>query len=366
MAVRRHKSHGTWVWQARVSYQGRRRSVYRATKNEAKEAEAQLLQDLKAERDQAVQVEQAPATLRMLLEHYVADLEQRGKGADTVIRATSTAKMIERVTPALLDLPVSAIGDAEIFAFRNARARDGKIVYETVAGKRQERRIPNKPSTINRDLRTFRAALKRARPEYRFPGGAFFPADDTRVRWLRPEEELLVLEPMPSPFREIAKLAALTLMRQGELLSLRPEYVHLEQGVVLLPKAKGGARPVILNAEAQKILRSQLERQEGKAWVFPNPDGDPYSRIHVSRVFRKAARAAGLKDFRFHDLRHHGATMALNAGFTAPIVMALGGWKSEAMMRRYAAVTDRTLRAAAEAVSGSELVRDRRVSPVGR
>ena len=39
--------------------------------------------------------------------------------------------------------------------------------------------------------------------------------------------------------------------------------------------------------------------------------------------------------------------------FPAPIVMALGGWKTERMMRRYAAVTDQTLRAAAEAVSGS-------------
>lgn len=126
------------------------------------------LQTLKAERDRAVHAEQAPATLRMLLEHYVADLEQRGKGDDTVIRATSTAKMIERVTPVLLDMPVSAIGDAEIFAFRNARAREGKVVYETVAGEEQERRVPNKPSTINRDLRTLRAALKKARPEYRF------------------------------------------------------------------------------------------------------------------------------------------------------------------------------------------------------
>jgi len=44
----------------------------------------------------------------------------------------------------------------------------------------------------------------------------------------------------------------------------------------------------------------------------------------------------------------------LRPGFTAPIVMALGGWKTERMMRRYAAVTDQTLRAAAEAVSGSE------------
>jgi integrase len=109
---------------------------------------------------------------------------------------------------------------------------------------------------------------------------------------------------------------------------------------------------VILSAEAQKILRGHLESHSA-AWVFPGPGGVPYSRVHVSRVFRKAARGAGLKDFHFHDLRHHGATMAMNAGFTAPIVMALGGWKSEAMMRRYAAVTDPTLRAAAEAVSGT-------------
>jgi len=61
------------------------------------------------------------------------------------------------------------------------------------------------------------------------------------------------------------------------------------------------------------------------------------------------ARSAGLRDFHFHDLGHHGATMALNAGFTAPIVMALGGWKTEWMMRRYASVTDQTLRRAAEA-----------------
>ncbi len=39
-------------------------------------------------------------------------------------------------------------------------------------------------------------------------------------------------------------------------------------------------------------------------------------------------------------------------GFTVPIVMALGGWKTEKMMRRYAAVTAQTLQAAAEAVSG--------------
>ena len=52
--------------------------------------------------------------------------------------------------------------------------------------------------------------------------------------------------------------------------------------------------------------------------------------------------------------------MALNAGFTGEIVMALGGWKSGRMMRRYAAVTDQTLRAATEAVSGHEPVPTRK------
>lgn len=88
---------------------------------------------------------------------------------------------------------------------------------------------------------------------------------------------------------------------------------------------------------------------------LPGPGRRPYRRDRIGKVFRKAASASGLQDFHFHDLRHHGATMALNRGFTAPIVMALGGWKTERMMRRYAAVTDATLRAAAEAVSGSEL-----------
>jgi hypothetical protein len=111
-------------------------------------------------------------------------------------------------------------------------------------------------------------------------------------------------------------------------------------------------RHVVLNTEAQGILARALNRNGGE-WVFPNPETRrPYSRHYVGKVWRKAARAAGLTDFHFHDLRHHGATMALNAGFSAPIVMSLGGWKTERMMRRYAAVTDKTLRAAAETMSG--------------
>jgi len=334
MAIYRKRVNGRKVWWVRVNYRRLNASRVCESREAAKDAEAELREALRRKVEQEEQAGLQPATVKALFEAYVADLENRGKGPDTVSRAAQTATAFEAVVPELLEKSVGKIVAADIFAFREARSRAGA-----------------KPSTINRDLRTVRAMLKAARPDFKFPGGAFFPEDETRVRWLRPEEELLVLEPMASPFREIAKLAALTLMRLSEIRLLRREMVHLEQGVVLLPRAKGGARPVILSESARKILQAQLESHD-KVWAFPSPEGVPYSRIHVSRVFRKAARAAGLNDFRFHDLRHHGATMALNAGFTAPIVMQLGGWKTEKMMRRYAAVTDRTLRAAAEAVSG--------------
>jgi integrase len=335
MPIYRRRINGRKVYWVRVNYKSLNKSRICETREAARDAEAELRTMLKKKVDEVEAVGQQPATMKALFEAYVADLEARGKGPDSVGRAAQTATAFEAVLPEFLGAPVGQLKEKDIFAFREARTRAG-----------------TKPSTVNRDLRTIRAMLKRARPDFRFPSGAFFPEDETRVRWLRPDEEITVLEPMPSPFREMAKLAGLTLMRQGEIRTLRREMVHLEQGVVLLPRAKGGARPVILSEAARKILLAQLETHD-KTWVFPSPEGVPYSRIHVSRVFRKAARTAGLKDFHFHDLRHHGATMALNAGFTAPIVMQLGGWKTEKMMRRYAAVTDQTLRAAAEAVSGN-------------
>jgi integrase len=246
-----------------------------------------------------------------------------GKGEGTIARAVQTGAVLEALLPELLTKPVGT--EADIFAFRRARAERPCFTPRPRDPEKRPARpsAPAKASTINRDLRTLRAMLKRVQPDFHFPTAAFFPEDETRVRWLRPDEELTVLEPMPSPFREIAKLAALTLMRQTEIRTLRREMVHMEQGVVLLPRAKGGARPVILSQDARKLLQHQLEAHD-KAWVVPGPDGVPYSRIRVSRVFRKAPRGAGLKDFHFHDLRHHGATMTLNAGFTAPIVMQLG------------------------------------------
>ena len=139
-----------------------------------------------------------------------------------------------------------------------------------------------------------------------------------------------------------------------EIRLLRRDDVHLEQGVILLPQAKAGARPVILSAAAQKILQGQLEAARPASGSFPGPDGRPYSREQIGKVFRRAAtRRPGSRTSTSTTSATTGRRWRSTRASPAPIVMALGGWKTERMMRRYAAVTDQTLRAAAEAVSGT-------------
>jgi integrase len=356
MAVKQVRVHGKKRWQARVAYQGNRLSRLCESKDAAKIAEAELLQELRATSEREAQEGAAPATLALLCEAYVLDLEARGKSPDSITRAKDTAKRLEEFLGPRMQGPLS-LTEADFYAYRAHRLRQwAKRGKKAKDGTKALLPGRTKASTINRDFRTLRAMLKRALPGFRFPAGVFLPEDETRVRWLKPEDELLIFATMPAPFGDMARLAAITMMRVTEIRTLRRDQVDLAQGVVTLPRTKTIPRHVVLSAEARGILARALETVKSE-YGFPNPDGGPYSRVHVGRVWRKAAKAAGLTDFHFHDLRHHGATMALNAGFTAPIVMALGGWKTERMMRRYAAVTDKTLRAAAEAVSGAEMLR---------
>jgi integrase len=326
--------HGKWYWQARPSYKGRRKSRLCDTQEEAKRVKAELLMQLMEEVREEGRITENPDTLELLCDAYMADLERRGKAEDSIRGVKTTKKRLEEFFGQRMKEPLDLLTEADLFAFKAHYARTG-----------------SKPSTINHDLANIHTMLKLFAPHFSFPKGIFFPQDVTRVRYLTPDQMARVMSLLPSPFREIAQFAALTLMRLTEILRLRRDQVSLQQGVIVLPRTKTGPGTVVLSTEAQRLLQAQLESHHNP-WVFPSPKtGLPYSRSCVSAKWHKATIEAGLEDFHFHDLRHHGATMALNAGFASPIVMALGRWSSERVMRRYAAVTDTTLRAAAEAVS---------------
>jgi integrase len=186
--------------------------------------------------------------------------------------------------------------------------------------------------------------LKGAIPEFKVPTNIFPPENLTRVRMLSPEEYTTVFpylaEKYGEVFADLSQLALLGVMRQADVRFLKRSQVRLTERVLLLPTTKGDQpRAVRLSPDAITLLTRAMKREPRNDYIFANPrSGQPYSRVHVSRCWRNAARECGLQDFHFHDLRHHGPTVAVNAGASSAVLQAMGGWKSAKMVERYAHV----------------------------
>jgi site-specific recombinase XerD len=78
--------------------------------------------------------------------------------------------------------------------------------------------------------------------------------------------------------------------------------------------------------------------------VFCNAAGEPYDE--VKRSFKTACCKAGIKDFRFHDLRHTFASHLVMNGINLNTVQHLLGHKDIRMTLRYAHMSREHLQAA--------------------
>ena len=109
-------------------------------------------------------------------------------------------------------------------------------------------------------------------------------------------------------------LAITTGARRGELLSLRWSDVDLKRGRLTFPSTKNReTRTVPLPSFALDVLTRHAAQQYGSGnYVFPNAtDKGP---LGIRTAFKFALKHAGVKDFRFHDLRHTAALyLAMNS-----------------------------------------------------
>lgn len=80
--------------------------------------------------------------------------------------------------------------------------------------------------------------------------------------------------------------------------------------------------------------------------VFPNATGE--KPLGIRNAFEDAVERAGLKDFRFHDLRHTFASyLAMNGASLLEIAEVLGH-KTLAMVKRYAHLCEAHTRSVVE------------------
>ena len=130
-------------------------------------------------------------------------------------------------------------------------------------------------------------------------------------------------------------LAIATGARQAELIGLRWSDIDLQRRSAILHKTKNGERRSLpLTGLALELLRDlAAARPVGGDHVFPGRRRKP---AFPRRAWEVATAAAGLEDFRFHDLRHSCASYLAMSGASAPEIAAVLGHKTLAMVKRYA------------------------------
>ena len=205
-------------------------------------------------------------------------------------------------------------------------------------------------ATANRYLALVRAVLKRAAGPWQWiekaPSVTLYPEAKRRVRWLNKEEATRLLEALPTHQKPLVRFALATGLRQANILGLKWPDVDMERRTawVHADEAKGGeAIGVPLNDEAMAVLREELGKHPERVFTFK---GRPLGQANT-RAWRNALKRAGIKNFRWHDLRHVWATWHVMAGTTMAELQELGAWKSAEMVRRYAHFAPEQLRAAA-------------------
>jgi len=158
--------------------------------------------------------------------------------------------------------------------------------------------------------------------------------NNRRLRYLSAQECQALVNACGPHLMPIVITALHTGMRKEEILSLEWERnVDLVHGFILLDKTKNGERrEVPINATLQGALKGII-RHVDSPYVFVDREGKRFK--DVKRSYHSALRKAGIKDFRFHDLRHTFASQLVMAGVDIITVKELLGHKSLAMTLRY-------------------------------
>jgi site-specific recombinase XerD len=158
--------------------------------------------------------------------------------------------------------------------------------------------------------------------------------NDSRLRWLRPEEEEQIRTQLViDTHRWEFDLALHTGMRRGEQFWLRWKDIDLERGKLTV-KGKTGRRHIEANVTAVSALRKLHMRTGEKEFVCPDNDGK--AKRDWRRWLLDAVKDAGVEDFHWHDLRHTFASRLVMAGVDIRTVQELLGHKSINQTMRYA------------------------------
>jgi len=171
-------------------------------------------------------------------------------------------------------------------------------------------------------------------------GVKLFRENNERLRYLTQDEAQRLVEAATPHLKPIIIMALNTGMRYGEIAALKWKDVDLDGRNITITRSKNGQmRKVPINENLYETLLAHKGDVPGDGYVFcQGGSGIPYKSVRKS--FITATKAAGIDDFKFHDLRHTFASHLVMKGVGIATVKELLGHKTLAMTIRYSHLSD--------------------------
>lgn len=309
----------------------KRRYVSGKTKTETRAKLAKA----KAARDEGLVFDAENMTLKEYLERWLDDSVRARLRSSTY---ESYSRLVDKhIAPTLGNIKLKALTAAHLQYFYRSKSDEGLT------------------RTVEYLHDVLHAALKQAVRWGMVPRNAADAVDPPKTA--KKERDYLSLEEVEvlweaargDRFEALYVLALTTGMRRGELLGLKWTDVDLERGVLAVRRAlapdgktftlpkNGKGRSIRLAQQAVEALKEHRKAQDeersklGDVWkdnglVFPSTVGTPMNPDNlVYRSFKPLLRRAGLKEIRFHDLRHTFGYLMIEAGEHPKIVQEIMG-----------------------------------------
>lgn len=215
---------------------------------------------------------------------------------------------------------------------------DGAAIFKA-------RKKPIAPATLNRYVASIGAVFTWAIKRRIAPKGWVHPCraverrteNNEQTRYLSDAERERLLEAVKAaswPRLYLLVLMALTTgARKGELMGMRWADVDLERGLAHVGRSKNGdpkVLPLVPTVVAE--LRRFEAAPSSLVFLSPRRPEQPYA---FEPMWKDCLRAAKVKSFRFHDLRHSCASMLAQSGATLLEIGDLLGHRQLQVTKRY-------------------------------
>jgi integrase len=320
----KEKVKGSGVWWVFVNHQGRRTSKRVGAKAAANKVAAKIADGL-ASKDFKLEDRKAP-TFGEVAERWLEDFVAVMRRPATYRRYADSLRL--HVNPALGSRPIDQVKRSEVRDLLLARYRKGlskssvSMIRDTISGVMQyaidEEIITANPVLgITKKLNLTRRSKAEGEALTAEEVAAFLEACQRHY-------------PQHHPF---FLCAFRTGMRLGELLALQwgdidwqGQFIRVERSFKngqLSHTKTGRVRRVDVSDQLREALSGLLTARKREAlaqgwaepvkWVFHHK-GEPWAQNSARNYFKRILRKAGLREIRFHDIRHTFASLLLSFG----------------------------------------------------